>query len=45
MHAFMIEVQEKRTQNFFFLREFQFMVFAPDNYSLSSDQDTNQFLL
>ena len=30
---------------FFFLREFQPMVFAPDDSYLSSDQDTNQFLV
>ena len=30
---------------FFFLREFQPMAFAPDDSSLSSDQDTNQFLV
>ena len=42
MQAFMTEVQERKTQNFFiFFREFQFMVSAPDNHSLSSDQDTN----
>ena len=29
---------------FFFFREFQPMVSALDNSSLSSDQDTNQFL-
>ena len=28
-----------------YLREFQFMVSAPDDSSLLSDQDTNQFLL
>ena len=32
--------------NFFlFEREFQFMTFAPDNSFLSSDQDTNNFLV
>ena len=30
---------------FFFLREFQPMTSAPDDSSLSSDQDTNQFLV
>ena len=30
---------------FFFLREFQHMASAPDNSSLSSDQDSNQFLV
>ena len=30
---------------FFFLREFQPMASAPDDSSLSSDQDTNQFLV
>ena len=30
---------------FFFLRVFQPMMSAPDNSSLSSDQDTNQFLM
>ena len=30
---------------FFFEREFQPMAFAPDDSSLSSDQDTNQFLV
>ena len=30
---------------FFFEREFQPMASAPDNSSLSSDQDTNQFLV
>ena len=29
----------------FFLREFQPMAFAPNNSSLSSNQDTNQFLV
>ena len=29
----------------FFEREFQHMVSAPDDSSLSSDQDTNQFLV
>ena len=28
-----------------FLREFKPMAFAPDDSSLSSDQDTNQFLV
>ena len=28
---------------FFFFREFQPMASAPDKYSLSSDQDINQF--
>ena len=31
--------------NFFFLREFQLMASALNNRSLSSDQDTNQFLV
>ena len=30
---------------FYFFREFQPMAFASDNSSLSSDQDTNQFLV
>mgnify|MGYP006869237862 CR=1 FL=1 len=30
---------------FFFFIEFQFMAFTPDDSSLSSDQDTNQFLV
>ena len=30
---------------FFFEREFQPMMFALDDSSLSSDQDTNQFLV
>ena len=30
---------------FFFEREFQPMVSVPDDSSLSSDQDTNQFLM
>ena len=30
---------------FFFLREFQPMAFAPNDSSLSLDQDTNQFLV
>ena len=30
---------------FFFFRKFQFMSSAPDDSSLSSDQDTNQFLI
>ena len=30
---------------FFFFREFQHMVSAPNDSSLSSDQDTNQFLV
>ena len=30
---------------FFFFREFQPMMSAPDDSSLSSDQDTNQFLV
>ena len=30
---------------FFFFREFQLMASAPDDSSLSSDQDTNQFLV
>ena len=30
---------------FFFFRKFQPMTFAPDHNSLSSDQDTNQFLV
>ena len=29
----------------FFFREFQLMTSAPDNSSLSLDQDTNQFLV
>ena len=31
--------------DFFFLREFQPMAFAPNDSSLLSDQDTNQFLV
>ena len=30
---------------FFFLREFQLMTSTPDDNSLSSNQDTNQFLV
>ena len=30
---------------FFFFKEFQPMASTPDNHSLSSDQDTNQFLV
>ena len=30
---------------FFFKREFQPMAFTPDDNSLLSDQDTNQFLV
>ena len=30
---------------FFFLREFQLMASAPDDGSLSLDQDTNRFLV
>ena len=30
---------------FFFEREFQPIAFVPNNSSLSSDQDTNQFLV
>ena len=30
---------------FFFEREFQHMASTPDDNSLSSDQDTNQFLM
>ena len=30
---------------FFIFKEFQPMAFAPDDSSLSSDQDTNQFLV
>ena len=33
-----------KNKNFFF-REFQFMVFAPDDNFLSSNQDINQFLV
>lgn len=35
----------KSSNFFFFLREFQPMASAPDNNSLSSNQDTNQFLV
>ena len=31
--------------DFFFLKEFQLMTSTPDNSSLLSDQDTNQFLV
>ena len=36
---------QKSIKYFFFKREFQLMTFAPDNTSLLSDQDTNQFLV
>ena len=32
-------------QHFFFLIEFQCMAFTPDDSSLSSDHDTNRFLV
>ena len=32
-------------QQIFFLREFQPIAFTPDDSSLSSDQNTNQFLV
>ena len=31
--------------DFFFFREFQLIASAPNNNSLSSDQDTNQFFM
>ena len=38
---FMNEINLCSNYNFFFLREFQPMTSAPDDSSLSSDQDTN----
>ena len=40
--------KKKRKENgitIFFLRKFQSMASTPDDISLSSDQDTNQFLV
>ena len=40
-----MHIQSKLVIIFFFFREFQPMASAPDDSSLSSDQDTNQFLV
>ena len=37
--------KEQQINFFFFWRKFQLIVSAPDDNSLSSDQDTNQFLV
>ena len=39
------ETYEIKVHFTFFFREFQFMTSAPDDSSLSSDQDINQFLV
>ena len=41
----LIALREKSYFFFFFLREFQPMASAPDDSSLSSNQDTNQFFM
>ena len=41
----MCNVQENLIIYDFFLKEFQSMASAPDDSSLISDQDTNQFLV
>ena len=38
-----LEINKWKTFFFFFFKEFQPIVSAPDDSSLSSDQDTNQF--